>query len=214
MELKVYSQKGEETGKVKLNDKIFSLPWNNDLVHQVIVSMQANLRTPIAHAKGRGEVRGGGKKPWKQKGTGRARHGSTRSPIWIGGGVTHGPVKEKDYSKKINKKMMKKALWVILSQKARDGEILMLNDLKIEEAKTKKAAEIISALGKIEGFEKMKTKRKNRAEILMEGKNENISRAFRNLPGVSVDKASNLNPLNAMTYKYLIFSEASIRDLK
>src|SRR5262245_26808838 len=130
METKVYNQQGKETGKLKLPEAVFGLPWNGDLVHQVVVSMQANQREGNAHTKGRGEVRGGGKKPWRQKGTGRARHGSIRSPLWRGGGTTHGPSNERNYEKKINKKMKTKALYTVLSQKNRDGEVVLLDQVK------------------------------------------------------------------------------------
>lgn len=119
MDAKIYNQKGKESGTLTLDEKVFGLSWNADLVHQVITSMMSNARTPIAHTKTRGEVRGGGKKPWRQKGTGRARHGSTRSPIWVGGGVAHGPRNDKNYARKVNKKMKAKALYTILSQDAR-----------------------------------------------------------------------------------------------
>src|SRR3954467_5139183 len=109
MESTVYNQKGKEVGKIQLAEQIFGLKWNADLVHQVVTSMESSARTNVAHTKNRGEVSGGGKKPWQQKGTGRARHGSIRSPIWVGGGVTHGPRKDKDYDRKINKKMKAKA---------------------------------------------------------------------------------------------------------
>src|SRR3989338_10320201 len=104
MEGTIYNQKGKESGKISLPEAVFGLKWNADLVHQVVVSMESSARTPVAHAKNRGDVRGGGKKPWRQKGTGRARHVSIRSPIWVGGGVAHGPRSEKNYARKINRK--------------------------------------------------------------------------------------------------------------
>ncbi len=211
MELKVYNQKAEEVGKVKLPLAIFGISWNADLVHQVVVSMRSNARKIIAHAKTRAEVRGGGKKPWRQKGTGRARHGSSRSPIWIGGGVTHGPVKEKNYHKKINKKMKRKALFCALSRKAKEGEILVLDDLKLTAPKTKEAAVVVSSLSKISGFEKMRNKKGKRALVLIKGKDENLKRAFRNLASISVDESRNLNVLDALTYKYLVFQKEALK---
>src|SRR3990167_7958338 len=148
MKVKLYNQVAEEVGKTELPDEVFGLKWNADLVHQVVTSQEANRRPTVAHAKGRGEVRGGGRKPWRQKGTGRARHGSIRSPIWKGGGVTHGPLKEKNYKKKINKKMAKKALFAVLSAKARDNEIIVLDDLKFSEPKTRLAAEMFAKFEK------------------------------------------------------------------
>jgi large subunit ribosomal protein L4 len=168
METKVYNQKGKEVGNIALPESIFGLPWNADLVHQTVVAMQANARTPVAHTKTRGEVRGGGKKPWKQKGTGRARHGSTRSPIWIGGGITHGPRNDKDYSQKVNKKMKVKALYTVLSEKVRKGEVLFVEDISTEEIKTKKAVEIMNLLGNVSGFERLKGSKKVVAHIAMD----------------------------------------------
>lgn len=213
MEVKLYNQKGEEAGKVKLSEKVFGLDWNDDLIHQVVVSMQANKRTPIAHAKTRAEVSGGGAKPWRQKGTGRARHGSKRSPIWVGGGVTHGPLKEKNYNKKINKKMKKKAFFVALSQKARDGEVLVLDGLSVSAPKTKEANEIVSNLSKLKGFEKLKTKKTNRAAVLVEKKQDDLKRAFYNLPGIILGESRNLNVLDVLTYKYLIFTKDGLKGL-
>jgi large subunit ribosomal protein L4 len=129
MDAKIYNQKGKESGKVTLPDAVFAMQWNADLVHQVAVGMMSNARDPIAHTKTRGEVRGGGKKPWQQKGLGRARHGSSRSPIWVGGGVAHGPRNDKNYTKKINKKMKTAALYSILSKKLKDNEIIFLDTL-------------------------------------------------------------------------------------
>ncbi len=201
MELKVYNQKGEETGKIKMPEGVFGLAWNQNLIHQVATAMLANKRRVTAHAKGRGEVRGGGKKPWRQKGTGRARHGSIRSPIWRGGGVTFGPLKEKIYHQKINKKMRGKALLVALSQKARDNEIMALDDLKLKNAKTKEAANIVKALG-IKGT----------ALFLIPEKIEEIIRSFRNLPSISVSEARNLNLLDVLNKKYIVLTKDLIKN--
>src|SRR3989338_1467401 len=143
-EATIYNQKGEKSGTYLLPAEIFGLPWNADLVHQIMHSQQLNARANTAHTKDRGDVRGGGKKPWQQKGTGRARHGSRRSPIWVGGGVAHGPTVEKNYGRKINKKMREKALFTVLSQKVRDNEILFLSGLKLESPKTKLAREVLA----------------------------------------------------------------------
>lgn len=214
MDIKVYNQAGKETGKVRVSKEIFAVPWNDDLVHQIVTSMNANKRTPIAHAKTRAEVRGGGAKPWRQKGTGRARHGSSRSPIWTGGGVTHGPLKDKNYKKKINKKMMKKAFYIVLSQKLKDDEILVLDELKLKEVKTKEANSTINKLAKIKGFEKLAYKRKNRAVVLTKEKNIELKRAFNNIPGLIVTEARNLNALDILNNKYLIFLKESLKEVK
>jgi large subunit ribosomal protein L4 len=221
MELKVYNQEGKETGKIKLPAGIFDLKWNQDLVHQVMVGMQANQRKGTAHTKTRAEVRGGGRKPWRQKGTGRARHGSIRSPLWRGGGVTFGPTKERVYTKKINQKMKKKALLVALSQKARDNEILILDDLKLKNPKTKEAASVLKNLSKIKGFERLvlapsasRGDKKNTALVLTKEKNEPLRRSFRNLAGVLLNEARNLNLLDAISYKYLVFLKSSLEVFK
>lgn len=204
METKIYNQKGEESGKIKIPKNIFGLTWNDDLIHQVVVSMQSNKRAPIAHAKGRGEVSGGGKKPWRQKGTGRARHGSSRSPIWKGGGVTHGPLSEKNYTKKINKKMKQKALFVALSRKLNDNEILFLDKVNLDKTKTKEAVSILKSLSKIKGFEKLTAKKKNAALVAMPAKDINTSLSFRNIAGIGVGEVKNLNILDILSSKYLI----------
>ncbi|PIR58183.1 MAG: 50S ribosomal protein L4 [Parcubacteria group bacterium CG10_big_fil_rev_8_21_14_0_10_38_31] len=204
METTIYNQKGEESGKIKIPKNIFGLAWNDDLVHQVVVSMQSNKRAPIAHAKGRGEVSGGGKKPWRQKGTGRARVGSSRSPIWKGGGVTHGPLSEKNYTKKINKKMRQKALFVALSRKLHDNEILFLDKIDLDKTKTKEAVGILKALSKVKGFEKLVTKKKNAALVTMPAKDVNTNLSFRNIAGIGVGEIKNLNVLDILSSKYLI----------
>ena len=161
MDAKVYNNKGEETSTIKLPEAVFNTKLNTDLIHQVVVAMEGNARTPVAHTKDRSEVRGGGRKPWQQKGTGRARHGSSRSPIWIGGGVTHGPRNEKDYSRKINKKMKVAALYSVLSEKMRQGEILFIDSMAMPESKTKMAKEFLKNISTVEGFEGLATKKRN-----------------------------------------------------
>lgn len=207
METTIYNQKGKEEGKVNLPESIFSLPMNNDLVHQVVVSMTSNLRSPIAHTKDRSEVRGGGKKPWRQKGTGRARHGSNRSPIWIGGGVTFGPTNEKNYSKKINKKMKLKALYVVLAQKFREGEILFIDNLEIKDAKTKEAKGVLENLSKIKGYEKILTKKNNSAYLALGENKQETRRAFSNFGNIFVNDFKNLNVLDILKYKYLVITK-------
>ena len=204
MEVAVYSQKGKETGKASLPASVFGVSWNADLVHQTVVSMQANARSPIAHAKDRSEVRGGGKKPWKQKGTGRARHGSRRSPIWVGGGVTHGPTKNRDHSKKINKKMKAKALYTVLSKKLNDQEILFVDSIEIADPKAKDAKNILVALSKVKGYEGVATKRRNSALILIPKNDLVVKKSFGNFGNVEVDETRNLNVLDVLTYKYVV----------
>ncbi len=206
MKNSIYNREGKEVGTLELPATVFGLPWNADLVHQVVVSMQANERQNTAHTKGRGEVAGGGKKPWKQKGTGRARHGSIRSPIWKGGGVTHGPSNERIYDKKINKKMKTKALYTILSQKLRDGEVLFVDDLGLSTIKTKVAQQSINNLAAIKGFEKMNYKKGKRALFSVPNHDPKAVKSLRNIPGVAIEEVRNLNPLSALSYKYLVIT--------
>lgn len=213
METTIYSNKGAKAGSLKLPENVFDLPWNGDLVHQVAIAMQANARDSVAHTKGRGEVSGGGKKPWRQKGTGRARVGSTRSPIWRHGGVTHGPLGEKDYSQKINRKMRTKALFTVLSQKLRDGEIMFVDNFDLAGIKTKDASKILAELSVIKGFERLKSKRKNTALISIKGRNEVVEKSFSNIPSVVVDKVEDMSVVDALSARYLIITapEESIK---
>lgn len=204
METTIYNQTGKETGKISLPESIFGLPWNADLVHQVLVSMQANMRNTVAHVKGRGDVRGGGKKPWRQKGTGRARHGSSRSPIWVGGGITHGPSKDKVFARKINKAMRVKALMVALSKKIKDKEVLFIDSLSLKEAKTKEAKTVIEALSGIKGFEYLTKKSKNAMHLALPKKDVKVERGFSNFSAVSCDEIRNINLLDVMNAKYLV----------
>lgn len=200
MEATIYNQMGKESGNIKLPAELFGVKWNEPLVHQVVVSMMGNARTPIAHTKTRGEVSGTGKKPWKQKGTGRARHGSTRSPIWVGGGVAHGPRNEKNFERKVSKNMRVKALYTLLSRKNREGEILFIDSLLIKEPKTREALQILNAFRDHKGL----SKKRNAAAIALGAKNKEAERAFSNFSNVEVLEARNLNPLTLLQYKYLI----------
>ncbi|MDO8521474.1 MAG: 50S ribosomal protein L4 [bacterium] len=200
----VYSPLGKSAGSVKLPASIFGLKWNADLVHQVVTAMQANARSPWAHAKDRSEVRGGGKKPWRQKGTGRARHGSSRSPIWRHGGVTHGPRKDKDYSQKVNRKMRVKALYTILSKSYADGKIIFLSDLPFQEPKTKNARTLLTVLGGISGHETLASRRRNALYVVLPDSDTNIKKSFRNMSNVLVGTASALNPVDALSYQRLL----------
>ena len=200
----VYSQKGTKSGTIALPAKVFGVKWNGDLVHQVVTSMLANARAGTAHTKDRSEVSGGGKKPWKQKGTGRARHGSTRSPIWVGGGVTHGPRNDKNYSQKINKKTRVKALYTVLSKKYADGAVLFVDGVKLGTIKTKDAQEMLNVWSAIDGFKTITTKKATNALMVLAEPNATIEKSFANLPGVTITTASNLNALVAMKYRVLV----------
>ena len=208
MKLPVYNTEGKEVKKIEVSDEIFALKWNADLVHQVVTSILSNARTPIAHTKNRGEVRGGGKKPWQQKGTGQARHGSRRSPIWIGGGITFGPRNEKNYDRKVNKKMRSKALATVLSQKIRDNELILVEAMSFAKPKTVDAKKIILALSKVENAAKLSTKRKNTAIIGLSGRNVNAEKSFANFGNMLVEEVRNINPANVLNHKYLVIENA------
>ena len=215
MESKVYNQLGKVVGSVKLPPAVFGVPWNPDLVHQVTVGMQEGRRLSLAHAKDRSEVSGGGKKPWRQKGTGRARHGSTRSPLWRKGGVTHGPVAERVYGQKINKKMKNQALCAALSAKYRDGELIFLDQLNIGAPKTKEALAVLTNLSAGAKAPSLIYRRGRRALIALTNSSPAVVKSFRNLKPISVDEVRNLNPLEVLTYQYLILAnpEQSIASL-
>lgn len=199
---KVYNQEGKEVSEIKLNEAIFGLPWNADLVHQAVRTYMANQRQVVASTKTRAEVSGGGRKPWRQKGTGRARHGSIRSPLWKGGGVTFGPTTKRNFKLKINKKMAHKAFLIALSAKAKDNEILFLDDLKITSAKTKEMARIVA------NFPQIKT-----GLVVLSEKNDMLKNASRNLSKLEAVNINNLNIFNVLKHQYLIFTKSAIEYL-
>jgi len=206
LEAKIFTMAGKENGSLTLPAEIFGATWNADLVHQVVVGMQANARQSIAHTKFRGEVSGGGKKPWKQKGTGRARHGSNRSPIWKGGGVTHGPRAEKDYSVKINRKMRLAALKSVLSRKWADGEVIFVDSFAFAKPATKEAKGAIVAIAKASGQASLATKRKNAAVVAFATKDTVAEKSLRNIGSLITEEVRNLNPVDLMNKKYLVIA--------
>ena len=204
MKTDIYNSQGKKAGSVELPESVFGVAWNDSLMHQVVIAMQANARPTVAHVKNRGDVRGGGKKPWAQKGTGRARHGSSRSPIWKGGGVTHGPRKDRDYSQVIPKKMRAKALFMALSRKFKEGQILFVDSFGISEPKTALAQKSLAMLAKVSGFEKLTTKQKNAALVAFAEPSEAKNKSFRNIGNVTVISMRNLNPVAVLGNSYLV----------
>ena len=205
----IYNQEGKEVGKAELPAEVFDVKMNKDLVHQVVVAQMANARPVLAHTKDRSEARGGGAKPWRQKGTGRARHGSIRSPIWKGGGVTFGPTKERVFAKKINKKMKRKALLMVLSSKVKDKEMILLDKIELAEAKTKQMIEVINNL---------KTKLKKNLDkgtlIVLLTSDQKIIRAIKNIPKIKTIRADSLNILDILSYRYLLVLQGAIEVIK
>jgi len=211
MKIPTYNIKGEKAGTTELPEVVFGVAWKPALVKQVFDGEMANRRKPWAHTKTRGEVRGGGRKPWRQKGTGRARHGSTRSPLWVGGGVAHGPRKERSYEVKINKKMRRAALFSLLSRKLKDKEVVVLDLFKLEEPKTKDAFNIFKNLRNSAGIYNIGVKGGRSLLALPTG--ELAKRAVNNLPFVSYIEPRNLNVMELLRNKYLVLDKSSVEEL-
>lgn len=209
MRYSIYNQKGEKVGTTLLPKEIFELEANPDLIHQVVIAQMANRRKPLAHTKTRAEVSGGGRKPWRQKGTGRARHGSIRSPLWRGGGITFGPRKERVFKKRIPKKMKRKALLMVLSGKAKENLLLLLDKLEIEKPKTKEITKILENLEK-----KIRSFTGKNCLIVLPKFDKNIILATRNIPDVEIREVRNLNVLDLLSFKYLIMPKEAINKIK
>ncbi len=210
IEASVFSMDGKKVGTVALPESLFGAPWRSDLVHQVTTAMQANLRQNRAHTKDRSEVSGGGKKPWKQKGTGQARHSSTRSPIWRHGGITFGPRNVRNYSEKINKKMRIGALLSVLSRKAKDGELILVDSFSFAAPKTKGALNALVALSKATKMRLLSHKGSNSALIALTSYDQNAIKSFSNLQGVGTEEIRSLNPVDVLTHKYLIIENPEV----
>lgn len=196
---KLYNQAGEDKGELKLNSKIFDIEANKALIKQVVEAILANRRQVLASAKDRSEVSGGGKKPWKQKGTGRARHGSIRSPLWKGGGVTFGPTKARNFEKKVNKKARTKALFMVLSDKAADENILAIEKMESTDIKTKSVTELLAKISFKTGV------------VVLPSMDQNIVRAINNLPKVKVLSANSLNVYDTLNAKKILFVNDALK---
>ncbi len=201
-QVKIYNRDGNVSGEIAAPDFLLA-PWNASLVHQVFKAIAANKRVNVAHTKNRGEVSGGGIKPWKQKGTGRARHGSSRSPIWRHGGVTFGPRNTTDYSQKVNKKMLKNSLDSVLAMKFSSGNLKVVGGLESEGTKTKNIARIINNL----------TQNKT-ALLVVPNNDKNISRGAANINKVKVLKAKDLNAFEALNHLYVLIDQQALAEIK
>lgn len=191
---KLYNLQGEVTGEIELSDAVFGLSVRPEIIHEVYTAQLANARVGLAHTKTRGEVRGGGKKPWRQKGTGRARHGSTRSPIWIGGGVTFGPRSDRDFTVKINRQVRQNALRMILSDRVRNGRFIVLDGLSIPESKTKELNKILTCLPSA-----------GRPSLLVvDTKETAVRRASRNITGLLTTSPAALNVRDLLRHEFMI----------
>lgn len=203
MKASIYNQEGKEIEKSEIESSIFDLELNDDLVHQVVVSQMSNRRQGSAHTKSRGDVSGGGKKPWRQKGTDRARHGSIRSPLWRGGGVTFGPKNIKDYKKIIPKEMKRKALFMALSAKAKDRELFVIDSLKVKDHKTKTVKKIIDSFNFSGSI-----------LIVLPSYDKNIVLGSQNLVKVETMPAKNITALEILSFKNIVLTKEAISVIK
>ncbi len=231
----VYSSQGDKVGQVELNPSIFAVEVKPALVHQAVVVQLANARKVLAHAKDRSEVSGGGRKPWRQKGTGRARHSSIRSPLWVGGGVTFGPTKNRNFAKKINKKMKRKALFMALSDRVKENQLVILDKFESQDFKTKEFVALIKNLKDVLQLNPVKTKQNVSAPandkkkdtkkfeikdykisilVVTDKETSLIVRMARNIPGVKIINANSLNIVDVLAHKNLLITKGSLEVLE
>ncbi|UMX47574.1 MAG: 50S ribosomal protein L4 [Candidatus Nealsonbacteria bacterium DGGOD1a] len=208
MQVTTYNQKGEAAGTIELPKDLFEVKMNRDLVYQVATTQMNNRRQSTAHTKGRGQVSGGGKKPWRQKGTGRARQGSIRSPQWRHGGVVFGPTNEKIYGGKINKKMRRKALAMILTAKVSANSLFFLESLAVSQPKTKEMLRVLESVRKVNDNFK-----KGKIMIALPAAAKNEILASRNLADVKTIEAAKLNVLDLLNTKCLLMPVGAISDI-
>lgn len=202
-EVAVYNSEGKEIEKVKLSKKIFDITVSAGLLHEAVTSYLAQRRSANAHAKTRGEVRGGGKKPWRQKGTGRARHGSIRSPLWRGGGVTFGPRNTRNYEKKMNVKAQQKALAMALADKVSQKKFIVIDSFDSQDGKTKTLSAVIKKLPA------------TRSALIVTSKDyTKIVRASQNMPHIQTSAPLSLNTYDVLTHDGVIVAKASLKDIE
>lgn len=199
----IYNQKGEKVGEQDLDPKAFDLKVKSAVVHQALLAQLANARHSVAHTKTRGEVSGGGKKPWKQKGTGRARHGSIRSPIWKGGGTVFGPRAARDFSQKINRKVRASAILMCVSDKAAHAKLVVLDNLNLADGKTKTVSKLLSVLP-------VKDKK---TLVGLEKSNKNFMSGVKNLENVWAEDAGSLNVRDLLKYEYLLTTPEGLKKI-
>lgn len=206
----IYNLKGESIGDIQLSDDVFGQANNPALIQQAVVAQRANARQVLAHTKDRSEVRGGGKKPWRQKGTGRARAGSNRSPIWIGGGVTFGPTNKRNFSKGLNLKMKRQALRVALSDKVSSKHCAIMDELVLDNYKTKTFKTIIEAIQS----KAFTADKKTSVLILDKTPTGTVKNSARNLVGIKLLGLDNINLVDILKYRYLILTKAAVNQLE
>ena len=197
----VYNMEGKEVGTMDLNDSIFAVEINEHLVHMAVVQQLANNRQGTQKAKTRSEVSGGGRKPWRQKGTGHARQGSTRSPQWTGGGVVFAPT-PRDYTFKLNKKEKRAALKSALTSRVNEDKFIVLDSLKLDEIKTKRMAQVLNNLNV------------DKALVIIEDNDKNITLSARNLPKVATATADSINTYEILKYNTVIATKAAVQKIE
>ena len=197
----VYNMDGKETGKLELSDEIFGVEVNEHLVHMAVLQQLANNRQGTQKAKTRSEVSGGGRKPWRQKGSGHARQGSNRSPQWTGGGVVFAPV-PRDYSFKLNKKEKRAALKSALSSRVQEEKLIVIEDLKMDEIKTKKFAEMLKKLNL------------DKALFVLNDKDDNVVRSARNIPNVKTAQTNTINVFDVLKYNTVVLTKESAKTIE
>ena len=197
----VYNMEGKEVGKLDLNDAVFGVEVNEHLVHMAVLQQLANNRQGTQKAKTRSEVRGGGRKPWRQKGTGHARQGSTRAPQWTGGGVVFAPV-PRDYAFKINKKEKRAALKSALTSRVQENKLIVVDELKLDEIKTKKFAEV------------MKNLNVDKALVVINDNDQNIVMSAKNIPTVKVAQTNTINVFDILKYSTVVVTKAAVATIE